>query len=263
MVKELTLDLGHEVTMKLALIPAGRFLMGSPQDEKRRRDDEAQHEVTITKPFFMCIYEVAQEQYETVMGSDLSHFKGATNPVEKVAWDDAVGFCKKLSQKTGKTVRLPTEAEWEYACRAGTTTPFHTGETISTDQANYDGNYIYGDGKKGENRRKTTPVGTFKPNAWGLYDMHGNVWEWCADWYGKDYYANSPETDPQGPAAGTFRVLRGGSWDIYPGNCRSACRGWNAPIDRIMCFGFRVVVEPALSETVSKPVARGELLPCP
>src|SRR5262249_37460653 len=175
-----------------------------------------------------------------------SIFKGETLPVECVSWDDCQEFVKKLCQKTGKRFRLPTEAEWEYACRAGTTTPFYFGETISTDQANYDGNYtyealpkppaayvtrvimwllgpsLYRKGKKGVYREKTTPVGSFPANAWGLFDMHGNVWEWCEDWYGP--YAKEDIKDPQGVNNGVARVLRGGSWDNGPRNCRSARR---------------------------------------
>jgi formylglycine-generating enzyme required for sulfatase activity len=241
---ELTLDLGNKVTMKLVLIPAGKFLMGSPKDEKGRSEDEGpQHEVEISKPFYMGIYTATQEQYEKVMGKNPSEFKGTSNPVETVSWDDAVDFCKALSKETGKTVRLPTEAEWEYACRAGTTTPFNTGNTISTDEANYKGNDAYGDGKKGEFRQKTTPVGSFKKNAFALHDMHGNVAEWCADLYDSNYYANSPKIDPQGPNNGPLRVARGGGWNDGPLFCRSAARVWCAPTLRYAYLGFRVVVE--------------------
>ena len=260
--KELTLDLGNKVTMKLVQIPAGNFLMGSPESEQKEaaksaaspglKEEDArkwfanespQHEVTISKPFYMGIYDVTQEQYEQVMGQNPSTVKGPQNPVETVSWDDAVEFCKKLSAKTGKTVVLPTEAQWEYACRAGTKTPFNTGETISTDQANYDGNSVYGNGVKGEYRQKTTPVGTFKPNAFGLYDMHGNVWQWCADRYDGKYYGNSPKADPTGPADGAARVLRGGSWSSLPQFCRSAYRDFSSPVSRFnIRYGFRVVV---------------------
>ena len=259
--KELTLDLGNKVTMKLVQIPAGKFLMGSPDAEQKEAaksvaaagvkeedvrkwfaNESPQHEVTISKPFYMGIYDVTQEQYEQVMGQNPSTVKGPQNPVETVSWDDAVEFCKKLSAKTGKTVVLPTEAQWEYACRAGTKTPFNTGETISTDQANYDGNSVYGNGVKGEYRQKTTPVGTFKPNAFGLYDMHGNVWQWCADRYDEKYYGNSPKADPTGPADGAARVLRGGSWGSYPRSCRSAYRCFSSPVYRSCFNGFRVVV---------------------
>ena len=193
------------------------------------QNEQPQHRVKITKPFYMGVYVVTQAQYEAVMGANPSYFKGESNPVEKVSWNDAVEFCKKLSAKTGQTVRLPTEAEWEYACRAGTTTPFNTGETISTDQANYNGNFTYGSGSKGEYRQKTVAVGSFAPNALGLYDMHGNVWEWCQDWYDAGYYKNSPTDDPPGPEKGESRVLRGGSWNSDPRSCRSAVRSRGVP----------------------------------
>ena len=253
--KELTLDLGNKVTMKLVEIPAGKFLMGSPETEKERdqygtfvpygtppRLRETQHEVTISKPFYLGVYEVTQEQYEQVVGRNPSTFKGARNPVETVSWEDAAEFCQKLSQKTGKTVSLPTDAQWEYACRAGTTTPFHTGQTISTDEANYNGNYVYGNGQKGKYNDSTIAVGTFKPNAWGLYDMHGNVWEWCSDWYSP--MTDATATDPAGPASGGSHVARGGCWRWTPGFCRSAFRyGLDISFGcRSGCYGFRVAV---------------------
>jgi len=243
--KELTLDLGGNISMKLVLIPAGKFTMGSPDNEKDRASDEGpQREVTISKPFYMGIYEVTQEQYEQVVGKNPSHFKGAQNPVERVSWEDAVAFCQALSRKRGKTVSLPTEAQWEYACRAGATTPFHTGQTISTDEANYDGNYVYGNGQKGKYRQTTIAVGSFKPNDFGLYDMHGNVWEWCSDWYAHSY-ANAKNVDPAGPGSGTItaRVVRGGSWGSIPILCRSAGRCGGPPDARMGDFGFRVVVD--------------------
>ena len=202
--------------------------MGSPKEEKERRDDEIQHKVTLTKGFYMGVQLVTQEQWQEVMGNNPSKFKGEKNlPVETVSWDDCQEFIKKLREKDKKPYRLPTEAEWEYACRAGTTTPFHFGETISTDQANYNGNYIYGNGKKGVYREKTTPVGSFPANAWGLHDMHGNVWQWCQDWYGD--YPQKDVVDPQGPEKGEYRVLRGGSWIYDPRYCRSAFRFGNEP----------------------------------
>jgi formylglycine-generating enzyme required for sulfatase activity len=161
------------------------------------------------------------------MGNNPSNFKlGAQHPVETVSWDDAKAFTKKLTAMNNGLYkfRLPTEAEWEYACRAGTTTPFYFGETISTDQANYDGNYVYGPGREGEYRKKTTPVGSFPPNDFGLYDMHGNVWEWCEDWYGEEYYKHSPRDNPKGPETGELRVLRGGSWLNFPRALRCALR---------------------------------------
>jgi formylglycine-generating enzyme required for sulfatase activity len=233
----------NSIGMKLVAIPAGEFMMGSPETEKERGGDEGpQHRVKITQPFYMGAMEVTQAQWKAVMGTNPSNFQGDNLPVEQVSWDDCQEFLKKLSAKEGKTYRLPTEAEWEYACRAGTTTPFNTGETINTDQANYNGNQVYGNGKPGEYRQKTTPVGSFKPNAWGLYDMHGNVWEWCRDWYDENYFKNSPATDPAGPENGAYRVLRGGSWYNCPGFCRSAFRFRVNPDDRRNSFGFRVVL---------------------
>jgi len=244
--------------MKLVLIPAGEFMMGGdePPEQVARKsageeakaewfqNEQPQHRVKITKPFYMGVYVVTQAQYEAVMEVNPSNFKGERNPVEQVSWEEAVEFCKKLSAKTGQTVRLPTEAEWEYACRAGTTTPFNTGETISTDQANYIGNFTYGSGRKGENRKKTVAVGSFAANGFGLYDMHGNVWEWCQDWYDEGYYKNSPTEDPLGPEKGQGRVLRGGSWAVGPWYCRSALRRGSAPAGGLGDIGFRVVCVP-------------------
>jgi formylglycine-generating enzyme len=229
----------NSIGMKFVWIPPGTFLMGSPKDEIGREDDEAQHKVTLTKGFCMGAHLVTQEQWQSVMGSNPSHFKGEKDlPVEQVSWEDCQEFIKKLRERDKKPYRLPTEAEWEYACRAGTTTPFYFGATISTDQANYDGNHIYGNGKKGMCRQKTTPVGIFPANAWGLYDTHGNLWEWCQDWFG-DYPQNDVD-DPQGPDAGQYRVLRGGSWYDTPGYCRSAFSYRNEPGNRNFNCGLRV-----------------------
>jgi len=181
---EKTIELGKGIKMEFVLIPSGEFIMGSPSNEEGRdRDEGPQHRVRISKGFYMGQTEVTQSQWRSVMSTKPSRFKGNNLPVEQVPWNDAVEFCKKLSQRKGKTYRLPTEAEWEYACRAGTSTPFNTGSTISTSQANYNGNFTYGSGQKGVDRQKTTEVGSFAPNSFGLYDMHGNVWEWCSDWY--------------------------------------------------------------------------------
>jgi formylglycine-generating enzyme required for sulfatase activity len=188
----------NSIGMKFVWIPPGSFMMGSPKGEKGRAANETQHKVTLTKGFFMGVYTVTQEQWKEVMGNNPSFFRGKKNlPVENVTWNDCQEFVKKLREKDKKAYRLPTEAEWEYACRAGTTTPFYFGETISTDQANYDGNSVYGNGKKGIYRGKTTPVGSFPPNAFGLYDMHGNLWQWCQDWGGE--YPQKDVLDPQGP----------------------------------------------------------------
>ena len=224
---ELALDLGGGVTLKLVLIPAGKFLMGEGQ---------GRHEVTLSKPFYMGVTDVTQAQYEAVIGANPSYFKGPTNPVEQVSWNDATEFCKKLSEKTRRAVRLPTEAEWEYACRAGAKTHFCFGDADEGlgDYAWYSAN----------SEQKTYPVGQKKPNAWGLYDVHGNVWQWCADWYGD--YPKGAMTDPQGAASGSQRVLRGGSWGSTPDSCRAAFRYRSIPGSRNLdYFGFRVVVSLA------------------
>ena len=172
-------------------IPAGSFLMGSPTSEESHFASESpQHEVNLGA-FWMSQFPITQAQWVSVMGNNPSHFKGEDLPVESVSWHDAMEFCRRLSEQTGHTYTLPSEAQWEYACRAGTTTPFYFGNTITPDQANYDGNYTYGDGPRGEYRQQTTPVGMFPPNDWGLYGMHGNVWEWCLDeWH--DNYEGAP-----------------------------------------------------------------------
>jgi formylglycine-generating enzyme required for sulfatase activity len=216
--------------MKLALISAGEFTMGSPADEAGHQPDETQHKVRITKPFLLGVYDVTQKQYADVMGSSPSNFRGDDLPVDGVSRDDAVAFCKKLSEKEGKTYRLPTKAEWEYACRAGSTGPY-AGDGKLDDMAWFGGNSV----------GKTHPVGTKQPNAWGLYDMQGNVWEWCADWYG-DYPAGDA-TDPNGPANGTTRVLRGGTWYIVPECCRAAYRSYDSPDGRLIGYGFRVALD--------------------
>jgi formylglycine-generating enzyme required for sulfatase activity len=237
-------EIVHEATgMELVFIPAGEFLMGSLASEEGRQDDEGpQHRVRITKPFYMGKYEVTQGEWRKVMGSNPSHFTGNDRlPVETVSWN----HCQEFLRKAGDGLRLPTEAEWEYACRAGTTTPFHFGNTISTDEANYEGTMTYAGGQKGVFRRKTTPVGSFPPNTWGLYDMDANVRQWCQDWYGGSYYGQSPSADPKGPASGRARVLRGGSWGYGPGGCRSASRNQGRPSDAYDDFGFRVVVVAA------------------
>ncbi len=241
--KTLTLDLGGGVKLDLVRIEAGEFEMGSPVGEEGRgRDEGPQHRVRISKPFYMGKYEVTQAQWRAVMGDNPSYFKGDDLPVEQVSWEDAQRFCEKLSQRSGRSIRLPTEAEWEYACRAGTETPFHFGATLSTQQANYDGNYMYGEGSKGEYREKTTPVGGFPANGWGLHDAHGNVREWCADWYDTSHYEDQPDpdVDPSGPGSGADRVLRGGSWYNGPGYCRSAFRYRDSPDLRYRLIGFRV-----------------------
>jgi formylglycine-generating enzyme required for sulfatase activity len=232
--KNLTLDLGKGVTMKLVLIPAGKFMMGSPGKENgHRREEDPQRVVTISKPFYMGVTEVTQAQYEAVTGKTPSRFKGPDNPVETVSWDEAMAFCKAISDKTGRTVRLPTEAEWEYACRAGTTTAYYFG-----DDASKLSDYAWNRPTCGP---KTHPVGQKKPNAFGVYDMYGNVQEWCSDWYGS--YSDAKSTDPTGPTSGTERVPRGGSWFNDAPFCRSATRGTKPPDLRTNFIGFRVAVE--------------------
>ena len=243
--KDPTKEFTNSIGMKFVWIPPGTFQMGSPKEEKHRNPIETQHKVTLTKGFFMGVYTVTQDQWMKVMGGKnpsgfASDKEKLVLPVDSVSWSDCQEFLKKLREKEMKPYRLPTEAEWEYACRAGTTTPFHFGETISLDQANYDGDYAYGNGKKGVRRLKTTPVGAFPANAFGLHDMHGNLYQWCQDWYGD--YPQNDVTDPQGPEKGQARVLRGGSWKSSPVSCRSAERLWYEPETRFYLYGFRVAL---------------------
>jgi formylglycine-generating enzyme required for sulfatase activity len=227
----------NSIGIQLAFIPAGEFQMGSPESDSGAYDDEKpQHTVRITTPFYLGVTEVTQEQYERVMGSNPSEFKGAQLPVETVSWEDATEFCRKLSelsaeQGAGRVYRLPTEAEWEYACRAGSKTKYSFGDSESSlgDYAWYISN----------SDRKTNPVGQKKPNAWGLYDMHGNVREWCSDWWKRDY-TSTAVSDPTGPATGSSRVIRGGGWLDVAGDCRSAARDGSAPAYRHGNFGFRL-----------------------
>jgi formylglycine-generating enzyme required for sulfatase activity len=250
-------DLGNGIELEMVLIPGGSFMMGSPEDELERRDSESpQHPVNI-QLFCMGKFPVTQAQWQAVaampqvnreLDPDPSRFKGAKRPVEQVSWYDAVEFCSRLSQHTGRNYRLPSEAEWEYACRAGTTTPFHFGETITTELANYDGDYTYGDGVEGVYREETTEVGSFGvANNFGLYDMHGNVWEWCLDDWHDNYegaptdgsaWFNSDEklNDKTGQA-----VQRGGSWIYFPICCRSAFRLGNLRDNHSSLIGFRIV----------------------
>ncbi|MBD2546606.1 formylglycine-generating enzyme family protein [Planktothricoides sp. FACHB-1370] len=236
-------DLGNGVTLDMVAIPGGTFIMGSPVTEKERRDNEGPQRSVTVPAFFMAKYPVTQQQWQAVMGNNPSSFQGLNRPVENVSWNEAVEFCQKLSQMTGKNYRLPSEAEWEYACRAGTTTPFCFGETITPDLANYDRNYTYGNGPKGVYRQQTTDVGSFPPNAFGLYDMHGNVWEWCADHWHENY--NGAPTDGSAWTSrgnSNLRLLRGGGWFSFPGFCRSARRNYSDPGGRDYDFGFRIGV---------------------
>jgi formylglycine-generating enzyme required for sulfatase activity len=289
--KELVLDCGNGIPMKLMAIPSGQFTMGSPETlvgpalltkdyvvwENRKGPPPAselpQHRVRITEPFYMGIYTVTQAQYEALMGANPSRYKGANRPVEMVSWKDAVEFCKRLSEKSGRQIRLPTEAEWEYACRAGTTTPWYTGATFGEPmlssqgdkplappppkQANYWG---YWERVDSEVNHSTMPVGSYPPNPWGLYDMLGNVQQWCQDWYDRDYYKKSPVDDPTGPVGGNMRVARGGSWDGCSGDCRSARRmeGVDPALERDWTKGFRVVCVCTPEESKNAPQV-GEL----
>jgi len=236
----------NTIGMKLNLIPTGTFMMGSPESEPDRDSDETQHKVTLSKPFYIQTTEVTQGQWKSVMGTDPWKFRMHVNEDPNVAatyvsWNDAVAYCEKLSAKEGNTYRLPTEAEWEYACRAGTETVWSFGndEKVLGDYAWYREN-AYNIGEKYAHQ-----VGLKKPNAFGLYDMHGNVWEWCHDYYGEDYYKQSPEKDPPGPASGSLRVLRGGSWDdnVKLVITRSAFRSWFGARLHSTDYGFRVVRE--------------------
>jgi formylglycine-generating enzyme required for sulfatase activity len=241
--KEITNSIG----MKLVLIPKGTFMMGSPESDINRQKNETQHEVTISKDYYLGVHEVTQAQYEKVIGENPSYFQGtrvdnlnSDLPVENVSWDDAVEFCKKLSdlpeeKEAGRVYHLPTEAQWEYACRAGSKTiySFDDEEGLLPE---------YGWFKRNSSQRNHT-VGLLEPNAWGLYDMHGNVWEWCSDWYVE--YPKGAVSDPTGPSEGSYRVLRGGSWRFGAADCRSAVRLRRGTSDRSDFFGFRMALSPA------------------
>ena len=226
------------VNMPMVWIPAGSFQMGSPESESGRYDDEGPVHAVALDGFWMGTTEVTQAQYNMVMGTNPSYFKGANLPVDSVSWNGAMAFCRRLSERTGKTYTLPTEAQWEYACRAGSMTRFSFGNSDSDLGA-----YAW---YRGNSNSRTHPVGTKRPNAWGLYDMHGNVWEWCLDWYGADFYgtAAARAKNPVDNNAANERVLRGGSWRLDPLFCRSARRSWGSPADAYRSVGFRVVAAP-------------------
>ena len=248
--------LTNSIDMKLVLIPKGTFMMGSPPDEKGSEEDERRHEVTISRDYHLGMHEVTQAQYKKIMGKNPSVFQGdrvakrhpetnrvvkevdsANHPVEQVSWEDAVEFCQRLSalpeeKKAGRVYRLPTEAEWEYACRAGSQMAYSFG---SDEKSLVNFGWYYSNSKG-----MTHVVGLKKANAWGLYDMHGNVWEWCADCYGE--YPKASATDPRGPEDGSGRVNRGGSWGIDAVDCRSAGRGGDDPSLRLNNLGFRVAL---------------------
>jgi len=263
-------ELGCGSSLRLIRIPAGEFLMGSPSDEPQRSDSEGpQHDVKLAS-FLISQTPITQAQWRAVaqwqpregerwereLKASPSRFADGADrdqrPVEKVSWLDAMEFCRRLSQRTGRHYTLPSEAQWEYACRAGTSTPFSFGDTITPELANYDGTYTYANGPKGVYRKQTTPVGMFPANAWGLHDMHGNVWEWCLDdWHGS--YEGAPVDgcawldggDGQSSnREGGTRLLRGGSWDYFPWFCRSAYRSRGGPVVALGTIGFRVVCLP-------------------
>jgi len=247
-----TEKLGDGIGLDMILVPSGTFVMGSPDDEPERNESEGpQHEVSVSS-FFMGRYPVTQAQWRFVaalapekrdLALDPSNFKGDNRPVEQVPWYDAVEFCDRLAKHTGRPYRLPSEAEWEYACRADTTTPFYFGKTLTTELANYDGNYTYDIGTQGEDREETTTVDQFEiANAFGLCDMHGNVWEWCQDhWH--DHYKGAPTNGSAwlSEDENANRVLRGGAWYSLPRSCRSASRYSDSPAARHSRLGFRVV----------------------
>ena len=255
--------------------PPGTFMMGSPGNEPGRDSDETLHEVVLTSGFWLAETTCTQALWQAVTGESPSRFKGERRPVEQVSWVDAQGFCERLNAEVAAHLsrvagqaeyapslhtlkagsaersapreprigfRLPTEAEWEYACRAGTTGPFSFGDDITPEQANFDGNFPYLGAGKGLYREETVDVASLPPNPWGLYEMHGNLWEWCRDWYGD--YARGPVTDPVGPAAGERRVLRGGSWFSVARHLRSAYRNHRDPGLRSHDFGFRLALGP-------------------
>jgi formylglycine-generating enzyme required for sulfatase activity len=246
------LEVPDALPLHMALIPGGSFLMGSPDDEPERDDSEGpQHEVTVP-PFFMGRYPITQAQWRAVaalpqvnreLKPDPSYFKGPNRPVEQVTWYDAVEFCDRLAQHTKRPYRLPTEAEWEYACRAGTTTPFYFGKTLTPKLANYNSQQSYNEGPTGKSPGETTPVDQYGiANAFGLSDMHGNVSEWCQDYWHENY--DDAPTDGSAWTTGgddSRRVLRGGAWFTAPGLCRSAFRDGSLPDSRSSYQGFRVV----------------------
>jgi uncharacterized protein (TIGR02996 family) len=254
----------NSIGMRLALIPPGRFRMGSPSGENERGGDEEAHEVGITRPFYLGVFPVTQGQWLRVMGNNPSYFcatgggreevKGLDTsdfPVEQVSWQDAQTFLAKLTalpeeKEAGWGYRLPSEAEWEYACRGGasSSTPFCFGRSLASAQANFNGAHPYGGAEEGPFLGRTCPVGSYRPNAWGLFDTHGNVWEWCEDWYANGYYGNSPAQDPLGPSNGSARVIRGGCWRGSGQSCRAAFRGESMPSYRNFALGFRVAAVP-------------------
>ncbi len=240
-----------KIRYALRWIKPGRFMMGSPEDEPERIDDELQHEVILTQGSWLGETACTQELWEAVMGENPSEFKSAKRPVENVSWDDCMAFIKKINDMLpGLDLRLSAEAEWEYACRAGTQTPFSFGDNITTEQVNYNGEFLYDGAPKGKNRGKTVEVGTLPCNSWGLYEMHGNVYEWCSDWYGD--YQSETVVDPVGPI-GEHRVLRGGCWISSGRDVRSAVRDRFGPDARYEGPGLRFVRGDQEGEGLAEP----------
>lgn len=237
-----TEDLGQGITLEMVQIPGGEFVMGSPPEEQQRHPDESPQRSVTIKSFYMGKFVVTQKQYQAVINSNPSKFIGGRRPVERVSWDDAIAFCHQLAQQTGKSYQLPSEAQWEYACRAGTTTPFYFGETITSALVNYDANFTYGFASQGKYLQTTTDVGSFPPNAFGLYDMHGLVWEWCQDTYLDSYYGAPTDGRARISDRHDIRLLRGGSWGDKPGDCRSAKRIKYPQNFKSLLHGFRVVL---------------------
>jgi sulfatase modifying factor 1 len=230
--------------MVLVALRPGSFMMGSNEAESGRNDDEYLHRVTMTQLFYMGQHEVTQAEWARVMRSNPSQFPGCERcPVEQVDFIQVNEFLSRINAgNTAMRFRLPTEAEWEYACRAGSDTPFSTGAELTTAQANIDDRYPGADTEGGAAYEKTLPVGSFPPNKWGLYDTHGNVWEWTNDWYGP--YMPRQENDPRGPDSGTKKVVRGGSWHSVTDSARCAMRNARSPQEKTSSLGFRVVAEP-------------------
>ena len=244
-----------DIEVRFRWIPPGEFQMGSPEDEPERYADEGpQHRVGFEQGFWLAQTACTQALWQAVMDENPSRFKGdPQNPVEHVRWEQAQVFIKALNQQAPlPALRLPSEAQWEYACRAGTTTPFWFGTELTTGDANYDGNHPYADGKQGQYREKTLPVKHFRPNPWGLYQMHGNVWEWCEDRWHDSYQGASDDGQPWTAGNSAFRVLRGGSWLDDGRYVRSAIRSRFLPDDRDSYFGFRFALGPEL-----QPVRQG------
>lgn len=258
--------LTNSIGTSLVLIRPGVFWMGSPDEEADSYGDEhPRHRVEITRPFYLGAFQVTQAEYEAVCDQEPSYFRHGGHgsdavrrldtsrfPVESVSWEDATQFCARLSdlpeeKEAGRRYRLPTEAEWEYACRGGTAwrAPFHVGYSFSSRQGNFDGTMPYGTAKRGPNLKRPRKVGSYPPNAYGLYDMHGNVWEWCQDGFDRDYYSVSPERDPRGPEGRETRVLRGGSFYYVASSCRAAIRLNRGPEARSNLDGFRVAMTVA------------------